>query len=283
MNILRIKQSLTILHKHPIKILNILNFRKLNKFIKNIFFNADINFLNLAKKKQIKILLESFSKIKSINKNDYEDKKIFPEASLDEFQKKYLNDPECDNFSKLFEKFGSDKTKNKYNYLYYEIISKNKINNIAEIGMGSNNIEIPSNMGAGGKPGASLRAFSEYLPNSNIYGADIDKNILFQEKNIRTFFINQLDINSVLKFKSQIPKMDLIIDDGLHLPDANLNIINNLIDHLNKDGFLIIEDIENIFLHILSVVENSFNAKKNFQSQLIQVNDGGLLIIKRIL
>jgi len=87
MNILRVKQSLTILYKHPIKILNIFNFRKLNKFIKNIFFNADIDFLNLPKKKQIKILLESFSKIKSINKNDYEDKKYSQKLHLMNFKK----------------------------------------------------------------------------------------------------------------------------------------------------------------------------------------------------
>jgi len=29
-------------------------------------------------------------------------------------------------------------------------------------------------MGKFGKPGASLRAFSQYFPNSEIFGADID-------------------------------------------------------------------------------------------------------------
>ena len=283
MNILRIKQSLNGFVKNPIKILNLFNFKKLYKFIKNIIFNVDVDFVNLTKKKQIKILLESLSKIKNINKNILEEKKLFPESSLDEFEKKYLNNLECNKFSQLFEKYGSDKTKSRYNYFYYEIISQNKINYITEIGMGTNNIKIPSNMGAGGKPGASLRAFSEYMPNCKIYGADIDKKILFQDKNITTFFINQLDIESILKFKSEIPKMDLIIDDGLHLPDANLNIIHNLIDHLNKDGFLIVEDIENIFLDIFLIVKDSINAKKNFRSQLIQDNNNkGLLIIKRI-
>ncbi len=33
-------------------------------------------------------------------------------------------------------------------------------------------------MGIGGTPGASLITFKNYLPNSMIYGADVDKNIL---------------------------------------------------------------------------------------------------------
>jgi hypothetical protein len=42
------------------------------------------------------------------------------------------------------------------------------------------------------KPGGSLRTFQKYL-DANVYGADFDKKILFQEKRIKTFFVNQLD------------------------------------------------------------------------------------------
>jgi len=50
MNILRIKQSLNGFVKNPIKILNLFNFKKLYKFIKNIIFNVDVDFVNLTKK-----------------------------------------------------------------------------------------------------------------------------------------------------------------------------------------------------------------------------------------
>ena len=36
-------------------------------------------------------------------------------------------------------------------------------------------------MGFNGKPGASARAFGEYLNEANIVSGDIDKEILFQE------------------------------------------------------------------------------------------------------
>ena len=45
--------------------------------------------------------------------------------------------------------------------------------------MGTNNPNLVSTMGSSGRPGASLYAFKEYLPNAIIYGADIDKDILF--------------------------------------------------------------------------------------------------------
>ena len=44
-----------------------------------------------------------------------------------------------------------------------------------------------------GKPGASLRVWRDYFPNAIIYGADIDKDILFAEERIKTFYIDQLD------------------------------------------------------------------------------------------
>ena len=47
--------------------------------------------------------------------------------------------------------------------------------NILEIGLGTNNPILVSTMGSNGRPGASLYSFREYLPKSNIYGADVDK------------------------------------------------------------------------------------------------------------
>ena len=57
--------------------------------------------------------------------------------------------------------------------------------NIFEVGLGTNNVDVPSNMGKDGKPGASLRAWRDYFPN-----ADIDTRILFKEDKIQTFYTN---------------------------------------------------------------------------------------------
>ena len=129
------------------------------------------------------------------------------DKEFEDLKKENLNNSNYIKFANLFDKYGSDKRKSNLTHLYFQLILKNKIKFITEIGMGTNNIRIISNMGSGGKPGASLRAFSEYLPDNKIFGADIDRNILFQERNIQTFFIDQLDTQSIINFKDKIPKV----------------------------------------------------------------------------
>ena len=64
-----------------------------------------------------------------------------------------------------------------YNYIFSE--SKERELNIFEVGLGTDNTSIESNMGPGYNVGASLYGWEEYFINSKIYGADVDKNILF--------------------------------------------------------------------------------------------------------
>lgn len=146
--------------------------------------------------------------------------------------------------------------------------------------MGSNNLEIRSNMGTGGKPGASLRAFRDYLK-IQIYGADLDKKILFKEDKISTFYVDQLNANTIKDLKNNLPKLDLIIDDGLHQPDANLNIIIELVDHLNPGGILVIEDIDLVFNEIFDLIKNVFQKVYNFKSSLVKMKNGYCLLIQK--
>ena len=68
--------------------------------------------------------------------------------------------------------------------------------------MGTNVSSAVSSMsfyGTGYRPGASLRAWRDALPNSQIFGADIDGSILFNnEERIRTARADQLDPGSLL-------------------------------------------------------------------------------------
>ena len=147
----------------------------------------------------------------------------------------------------LFTAHGSDKaTKHDYYKLYAYLLEKNKENdiNILEIGLGTNNTSIPSNMTSSGKPGASLRAFRDYYEKANVFGADIDSDILFEESRIKTFFVDQTKPETFTELKKQLPKkFDLIIDDGLHEPIANINTVRELSDLVAPGGFLVVEDI----------------------------------------
>lgn len=96
-----------------------------------------------------------------------------------------------------------------------------------------------------GKPGASLRVWRDYFPNAIIYGADIDKDILFAEERIKTFYIDQLDPVAIKECWSSINErdFDFIVDDGLHTFDAGLTLFVQSIDRLSIDGVYIIEDV----------------------------------------
>lgn len=157
----------------------------------------------------------------------------------------------------LMNKYGSDKgTQNKgrgnytklYNFLFSEI--KDKIKNVFEVGLGTNYTDVPSSMGIDGVPGASLRGWREYFTNANIYGADLDRRILFQEERIKTFFVNQFDKKTIndLWFELENIEFDIIIDDGIHdvsfdNKSGNKIFFENSIHKLKKNGFYIIEDV----------------------------------------
>ena len=147
--------------------------------------------------------------------------------------------------------YGSDKggKNNHHNYseYYSEIFfhKRKKIKNFLEIGLGTNNTNLPSNMGSEGKPLASLRAWRDYFVNANIYGADIDKNILKDEERIKTFYVDQTNPETISALFKQIglDKFDVILEDGLHEFNANICFFENAIDYLDDNGVYIIEDI----------------------------------------
>ena len=91
--------------------------------------------------------------------------------------------------------FGSDKAKNNYTPAYSALFNDRRDQHlrIFELGLGSNNPDVLSNMGVFGAPGASLRGWRELFPHALVYGADIDRRILFEEDRIKTFYCDQLD------------------------------------------------------------------------------------------
>lgn len=137
-----------------------------------------------------------------------------------------------------------------YTPFYYSIFKdiKNDSLNIFELGLGTNNINLPSNMGINGRPGASLYGWNEFFINSKIYGADIDKDILFNTNNIKTFFCDQTNKDIILNMWENTElsqEFDIIMDDGLHNFSANVCFFENSIHKLKKNGYYIIEDIGN--------------------------------------
>ena len=104
-----------------------------------------------------------------------------------------------------------------------------------------------------GIPGASLRVWRDYFFNAQIYGGDIDKEVLFEEDRIKTFYVDQLDSNSIKSMWEtiKVEYFDIIIDDGLHEPEANYNFFINSFHKLKKNGVFVIEDVSKKYLFYL--------------------------------
>jgi hypothetical protein len=185
-------------------------------------------------------------KIESIPKNDLEISKIH-------------------ELKKLLDFYGSDKANSHNHHILYGYILKNNFEKkkILEIGLGTNNTDTLSNMGINGKPGASIRAFKDFCPNSDIYGADVDKRILFNEERISTYHVDQTDVNSLNELATKIPSdFDLIIDDGLHSINANINTLMFGLKKIKIGGWVVIEDIHfnsiDIWKIVLNLLPNKF-------------------------
>jgi hypothetical protein len=88
--------------------------------------------------------------------------------------------------------------------------------------------------------GASLKMWEEYLPNSNIYGADIyDKSFLNNDR-IKTFILNQEDEKELNNINM---KFDIIVDDGGHTMLQQQITLKTMINKLNPGGIYILEDL----------------------------------------
>ena len=196
-------------------------------------------------------------------------------------------------------KYGSDKGSNdiknshhNYTILYYNLFKEKcyKKLSIFELGLGTNNINIKSNMGPNGKPGASLYGWREFFPNSNIYGADIDKDILFQSEKIFTYYCDQTDKNSIFQMWNSLEnKFDIIIEDGLHTFEANVTFFENSIHKLNTDGYYIIEDIhindkEKFNIKINEWKKKYIDLKFEFIEipSFVNMSDNNILIVHKI-
>ena len=185
--------------------------------------------------------------------------------------------------SKVFEDFNCSKVKFSpaYSYLLGEI-SKLPNPRILEVGLGTNNKNMISGMAKSYLPGASLRSYKKILASAKCFGADIDSSILFSDDGIVTAWANQTDLTSMLNLAKTFSEKeyDLIIDDGLHSTEANLNTLIFALKHTSIESFIYIEDISkssisvweiiSIFLHNYGFLVEIFNQDTEGLSVLIR-------------
>jgi hypothetical protein len=260
--------------------------RKKKKSLKNFIKAIDERlFFNLLKKINISFnyykLHSNYEKNYFLNHSYYN----YNNNSLTELCEKYKSDKGSINHKK--KGIWPWQTHTYSNY-YYSLFNhfKDDVKLVFECGLGTNNPNLPGNMTANGVPGASLKVWRDYFKNAQIYGADIDKDILFEEDRIKTFYVDQLNTPSIKAMwgKIGIRNFDIIIDDGLHTTDANINLFLNSFKKLKKNGIYIIEDVKS------EEFSNIMEKLKNFSPELVilgknnlySMGDNNLIIIRNI-
>lgn len=93
--------------------------------------------------------------------------------------------------------------------------------------------------------GGSLEMWKDYFgPRCEIYGIDIEPACKMYEGNsVRVFIGDQSDRNFWERFKQEIQGVDIVIDDGGHLPEQQIVTFEELLPHLRPGGVYICEDV----------------------------------------
>jgi len=128
--------------------------------------------------------------------------------------------------------------------------SREQIRCVVEIGIGTVIPEAAGSMfGIGNdnyRPGGSLRAWRDFLPNAAVHGVDVAADTQFTgEGRITTHLCNSTDTEqSAAMLRSIAPLVpDLVIDDGLHVEAGQIATLRNFFPALRPGGLYVVEDV----------------------------------------
>ncbi len=93
--------------------------------------------------------------------------------------------------------------------------------------------------------GGSLQMWKEYFGDKcHIYGVDINPHCKdLEEDRISIFIGDQEDREFLRSLSEQIPRIDILIDDGGHRMQQQINTFEELFPHISENGVYLIEDL----------------------------------------
>ena len=257
------------------------------KTIKNSIFTTSENRLPFNQSSEI--IKENYktSKFSTFNlKNDFQN--IF-DAACDNIAKNEYSDL-CQSFIK---NHCNRPTVHNYSQLYNELLKNYRDENITfiEIGIGTNNQDVPSAMNENYTPGSSLRGWRDYftVEEMNIYAGDVDPRILFQDQRISTHYLNQLNPKSILSFINQFGIQDIgvdfVLDDGLHEFRSNITSLITFWPYLKKSGLYLIEDLDMANYHRMLEIISSLALSANvagYELPSYNKDDNRVIVLQKL-
>lgn len=93
--------------------------------------------------------------------------------------------------------------------------------------------------------GGSLELWRDYFgPDSQLYGVDLEEACMrYEDDSTRIFIGDQADREFWTRFRVDVPELDVVIDDGGHLPIQQVVSLEELLPHLRPGGVYICEDV----------------------------------------
>jgi hypothetical protein len=93
--------------------------------------------------------------------------------------------------------------------------------------------------------GGSLAMWKSYFGREcKIFGVDIEPACqAYQDDDTKIFIGDQADRTFWQMFKAQVPRVDILIDDGGHLPEQQIVTLEEMLPHVRPGGVYICEDV----------------------------------------
>jgi hypothetical protein len=93
--------------------------------------------------------------------------------------------------------------------------------------------------------GGSLQMWKNYFgPQANIYGVDINPHCkTLEDHQIKIIIGSQEDRKFLRELKTQLPKLDILIDDGGHTMKQQIVTFEEMFDHVDDHGVYLCEDL----------------------------------------
>jgi hypothetical protein len=115
--------------------------------------------------------------------------------------------------------------------------------------------------------GGSLNMWREYFgPDCHVHGVDLEESCLTYEREGVTIHVgDQADRSFWKRFRSQVPRVDIVVDDGGHTVRQQRTTLEELLPHISPGGIYVCEDIQGSY--------NRFNSYVNGLSHLLNAHN----------
>jgi hypothetical protein len=129
--------------------------------------------------------------------------------------------------------------------------------------------------------GGSLDMWQNYFGGgSHIYGVDIEPLCkAYEREGVQILIGDQADRAFWARVKVQVPQINIVIDDGGHLPNQQMVALEELLPHLQPGGVYLCEDVHGSanpfasyvhrFAHDLNASEQAINDLENPEKRIV--------------